>query len=445
MTNLNQLKENIEHEKKIIKELYILLDKKRVAEQGNPNDPQIKLVEDGINSLVNQVKIANNVIPSLLEDVSAAQKLPSQNSDNPKPQNRNLVRVSYQMPGQPQAMITINKSDRERLLQELNVNYNSLKKINLPKKTKKSDLQEFKKPSSYARISNKMFLGLSNKLVNSGNFNELRDNLRKANVPFLITTYLSIAIFTTVLAFFGGVGYFIFSLFFSLSLEFPFIGPASTEITHVLINASVIFALPILVLILFYTYPMGERRGIEKKINSEIPFVAIHMSAIAGSGIEPSQIFRIIAMNEEYKYTGEELKKVINQVNVYGYDLINALKNTAKNTSSKKLSELLSGLATTIYSGGNLTRFLDKRAESLLFDYRLEREKYSKMAETFMDIYISIIIAAPMIMMMLIILVSITGFNVGMSVPTLAIVIVMVIALINVLFLVFLQIKQPNY
>jgi len=183
----------------------------------------------------------------------------------------------------------------------------------------------------------------------------------------------------------------------------------------------------------------------EKRINAELPFVTIHMSSIAGSGIEPTQIFKIITQGEEYPYTKKELKKVINQVNVYGYDLISALKNTARETSSQKLSELFNGIATTISSGGNLLDFLNKKAETFLFEYRLDKEKQTKSAETFMDVYISIVIAAPMILTLLIVLISVTGLGIGLSMNALTFVIISIVSLINIIFLVFLHLNQPVY
>ena len=169
------------------------------------------------------------------------------------------------------------------------------------------------------------------------------------------------------------------------------------------------------------------------------------MSAISGSGIEPSEIFKIIGFSKEYPYLRREIRKVLNQINLYGYDLLTALTNVSKSSPSAKLSELFSGLATTIGSGGGLQNYFEKRAESLLIDYRLEREKYTKVAETFMDIYISVVIAAPMILMLLLVMMSITGFQSGFTPQQITLLIIGVIAIINTLFLVFLEAKQPTY
>jgi len=168
------------------------------------------------------------------------------------------------------------------------------------------------------------------------------------------------------------------------------------------------------------------------------------MSAIAGADIEPSNIFRIIALSKEYPHIRNEAKKLMNQINLYGYDLSTALRNIAATSPSKEWTDLLSGISTTIKSGGNLSKYLDKKAESLLFNYRIAREKATKSAETFMDIYISVVIAAPMLMMLLLIMINISGigFNIGVSV--LALLIVLIVSLINILFLVFLHLSQKK-
>ena len=113
----------------------------------------------------------------------------------------------------------------------------------------------------------------------------------------------------------------------------------------------------------------------------------------------------------------------------------------------KQLKELLEGFATTMTSGGDLHVFLDKHAESLLFEYRLEREKYTKTSETFMDIYISIAIAAPMILLLLFVVMGSTGTLssfMGLSVNALSFLIILSIVLLNMLFILFLKLKQPK-
>ena len=132
-------------------------------------------------------------------------------------------------------------------------------------------------------------------------------------------------------------------------------------------------------------------------------------------------------------------------MNIYGYDLLTALNNVAQSTPSERLSELFIGLSTTIHSGGNLSDFFEKRSGTLLTSYRIDREKFTKIAETFMDIYISVVIASPMILILLLIMISVSGVQMGFSPNQMTIAIILLVSIINIVFLGVLQIKQPVY
>jgi len=169
------------------------------------------------------------------------------------------------------------------------------------------------------------------------------------------------------------------------------------------------------------------------------------MAAIAGSNIEPTKIFKIIASSSEYVNVGREIKKVISQIDIYGYDLVTALKNVASRTSNKRLAELFSGLATNISTGGALKNYLGKKSENFLVDYRLERQKYSELAGTFMDVYISILIAAPLVLMMMFIVMNVAGLGMGgLTIEMLLILSVVGVVALNIVFLVVLNMKQPK-
>jgi flagellar protein FlaJ len=236
-------------------------------------------------------------------------------------------------------------------------------------------------------------------------------------------------------------------LFFKIGLGFPFLTIAEEHILVRFIKTFwIVIVIPLFTGLLMYFYPLSEGKNLGSKIDQELPFVSIHMSAIATSGIEPLSIFKIVLKSKEYRYTNIEFRKLMNLVNFHGLDLITAMKKTAQASPSPKLKELLNGFATTMSSGGDLHTFLSKHAESLLFDYRLGREKYTKTSETFMDIYISIAIAAPMILLMLFVIMGSTGTLtsfMGLSTEVLSFLIMLIISFLNIFFLIFLKVKQP--
>lgn len=429
---LKELKDNIEEEKKILRELTVLISQ-RELKAGRERE----LLSKTIISLTEVFSIINNSIPKLAENVSPVKRIGGEK------EVKELVSIKYNLGG-TEKHATINEADKKRFFEELSLSEFTLKRLRKSGKDNVVVSSDFKKPSSYAKVSNRFFSQFSNRLIEKGKFKNISSYLRKANMPFILNSYVSMIMFTSFIAGLFSIFLFVFLIFFSVGIDSPFIQVAEITLVGVMTDFLICIMIPVLTFMTMLIYPRLEAGSIGKKINQELPFVTMHMSAIAGSGIEPTQIFKIIALGKEYKYTKQEMKKVINQVNVYGYDLVSALKNSARSSSSAKLAELFNGMATAISTGGSLTDFLDKRTETLLFDYKLERERATKMAETFMDIYISVVIAAPMIMMLLLILLSVGPINIGLSLSQLTVIIISVVALINIVFMAVLHLKQPG-
>jgi len=437
--SLPSLKTNIEHEKKLIENMAAFLGRIKVSKNKN----EIKLLTHTINSMVNQLKIINNAIPGLLNNISLSKKLPSTVKTTEK---KDLSSVTYTSPhDKTQKFIVLNKGDKEKFLRELSINEESIRKLKKGKKIEAIEKPPFKKRSVYTKISNKFFFNFSEKLIDKGYFSSLNLNLKKANFRTTLNSYVSIMFFSTVISFILGFFLVIFLLFVNVSIELPFFSLYKGDILiRFLKTFWVMFLIPILTFISYYFYPWTEKDSIGKKIEKELPFVTIQMSAIASAEIEPSKIFKIVALTKDYPYTSAESIKIMNQINLYGYGVINALRNVARNSPSKKFADLLEGMAATITSGGELSKFLDKISESLLLDYRLREEKYTKLTETFMDLYISIVIAAPMLLMLLIAMIKISGIGFQMSMGLLTFSIVSGVAVINIIFLAILHLNQSE-
>jgi len=304
--------------------------------------------------------------------------------------------------------------------------------------------KRIEKQKKYTGLSSRIFSDISRKLSNDAAFKSLKDDLIKTNLEFTMHGYISVILLTTLIS--AIISFVIFLVVLFIKVEsFPAISLVSENIGSRFIKIFwIIFVVPLATFMFMYLYPSIEKKSLEGKINQELPFATIHMSAISGSMIEPSKIFGIIISTKEYPNLEREFTKLINLVNIYGYDLVTATRIIAEKSPSRKLGDLLNSLATTITSGGDLPNFFDKRAQSLLFEYKLEREKHIKMSETFMDIYISVVIATPMILMLLLMIMKISGLGISVSSTMISIMMVLGVSAINAVFVVFLHLKQPG-
>jgi len=430
------LMKNVDTEIEMLREVSNYI---RRAEFANPVEQ--KLLKGAVGSLLASMKILNNSIPKILKGVAPIQKLGKSTKTKKK---EGLERVSYDRLDS-KVKVVLSSKDKEKFLRELSISENFIRKLKKRRRNKDEDYAEFKAARGYLKIANRFFLPQASRLVRKGNFKSLSIGIRRANIEILFEGYVAMMLFTTFLSVVFSILLGVFLMFFEVSFIYPYF--SIYEGSYLSRLGAVIFIpliLPIVTFLSIYLYPSTEKKSIGKKIEQELPFAVIHMSAISGSGIEPSEIFKIIGMNKDYPALRKEFRKVLNQINLYGYDLLTALTNAAKTAPSEKLADLFGGLSSTITSGADLSNFLEKRSESLLLDYRLEREKYTKLVETFLDIYISIVIAAPMVFMLLLILMAVSGLQTQFSSFQLSLISVLGIALLNIFFIIFLQIKQPS-
>lgn len=432
------LRSNIANEKEIIREIVFYNEMIKSARSMNEQ----KLLAFALNSLQRQFCILNDAIPALVDNISTSSALPpaspAQKRADAKPREDRLVSISYKDHDMQKKGAVIRNADKERFVKELGISEELIKKLRARQKTgAETGRKEVRiRVNVYAKLANRFFSGMTSRLIAKGYFRNISIELKKANIPIIANTYVSMMLLSTVLSFFLCLAALIALLVF-------YIG---TDAALSIIKFSwLVLLIPLLTFFAVYFYPSSEKKAAEKRIDEELPFVAIHMSSIAGSGLEPTNIFKIISQSRENPYTSKEIRKLLNMINFYGMDLVSALRDAARISPNRKLSELFNGLATTISTGGSMTEFLDKRAETLLFDFKLEKEKNTRMAETFMDIYISVAVAAPMMLVLLLVLMGISGISTFLTNPAvMAFAIVMAISLLNIIFLLFLHLKQPK-
>lgn len=459
---IESLRQNIEQIKEIIREIYIFTNQLEIIKKLEAesrvvviNSNEKTLLNDAINSLSIQLKILNNSIPELVNNIGFFKRLETDKKYKEfvekivaeKGAKKFLLEIKYKpSKARKKISLTIGERDKKEFLENLyrsNLSINQLKK----RYSIKGPIADFGKSNLYARISNHFFRNLSNKLLNKGYLSSLNIDLRKINSRFVVGTYTSMILFTIMISIFASLLLLVLLLFYDVNLTYPILTPIEESILLRFAKFFwVLFVIPLTVASMIYFYPKSEAKSIGSRINQEIPFVAIHMSAIATSGVEPINIFKIIVKSEEYRYTRVIFRRLLNLISFHGYDLVTALKKTADATPSAKLRELLDSIATTITSGGSLSDFLNQHAESLLFDYRLERERYTRTSETFMDIYISIVIAAPMILLILFVIMGSTGlYFLGITPNVMGLLIILTIVFLNIGFIIFLKMTQPVF
>jgi len=385
-----EIKNNLNTEREIISNLKELLEERKKSGQK-------EFFNRAIVAMLKELDILNKSIPDLITERKVSQ-----------------VRGVF-----------VSSKEKEKLLQILDIEEDALKSLRKASVVKQ---KKEEKVGAFPIIASKIFINLSFKLRENKFFQDLNGDLRKSNNTLLLTTYISMMLFAALISLIVGI---LLSVLFIIQ-------------NSVGIGIAVLF-LPVVTFFALYFYPSSKVSSLRIAVDDELPFAIIHMSAISGSGVTPSQIFEIIAKSSDYPSVGSEMRKIVNQINLYGYSLVNSLRNIAKTTASSRLSELLNGIATTLASGGNLKDYLEKNAVDTLNDYKLRRRRYITISETYADIYTGLLIAAPLIFMLILVLVNVLGGEIGgLSPQTMAVLGIGALVVINIGFLVFLEISQPK-
>lgn len=286
------------------------------------------------------------------------------------------------------------------------------------------------KSNEFAKFANKIVEPITMFLLRKfpDFFKPLEGYLKLVSFNMLSKSYFSIMILASISSFF------IASILFSVILLNPISG------------ITIGFLVFIATILVFYFYPKSVIGSTNRKIRSELPFAIVHMAGIAGSGTVPVNIFKLLIQSKEYPELNKEFKKILNYVNVFGYNLSTALKSVADKTPSKDFAELLNGIVSTIETGGDLTDYLEKKANDSLSTYKLDRQKYVESLSAYSDIYTGILVAAPLFFVITLTIINAIGGTIGgFTVTQIAnFGTFLLIPLLNIGFIAFLTLTQPE-
>ncbi len=335
------------------------------------------------------------------------------------------------------ALIKIDPKERKKLLQELGIPKEQL--ANLNKKNHKNVLEtpyNLYQEQTYGKLAN-TFFGWLTMHLSKKYFSDLRQSIIKADIKVLSKTYISSMFFTTFL---------VFLLVATTSFLFQYFIRHTLLSTNILRTTLYTFITAGITYFLYYTAPLLITNGHKRAIKNDLPFVIIHMAAVAGSGASPIAMFHLVLSTGEYKGLEPEIKKILNYVNLFGYNLTSALRAVSITTPNKEFKDLLNGIISVIESGGDIKNYLRGKADDAFNNYKLERKKYIETLSTYSDIYVGVLLAAPLLFIVTLTIINLLGGTIGgFDVNTISFLgTYIALPLLNIGFLVFLNIIQPE-
>lgn len=236
-------------------------------------------------------------------------------------------------------------------------------------------------------------------------FESLKPDLQKANLDVSIREWVSLSLMSTLVIFVIELPLIAFILSFVTDLEL---------LTHIMLSLTISAALSLGIFAFFFFYPSTVAARRKRDIDYALPFATLYMATTAGSNAPPQTMFRVISEFGEFGEISREAAKIVRNMDVFGMDVVQAIRKTIEKSPSEDFKELMWGMITTITTGGNIAEYLHERAKTYMQDYRRRLDEFSDRLSTMLEIYLTLIIVGSIFFIVLTSIMSAFGIGGGL-------------------------------
>jgi flagellar protein FlaJ len=163
-----------------------------------------------------------------------------------------------------------------------------------------------------------------------------------------------------------------------------------------------------------YTYPYLSISNKTRKIDANLPLTANFMAVLASAGIPPERIFRSLAKVGDEFGVGQEVRRIIGDIELLGFDLNTALQRGALRSASKKFGAMLDGVVTTSHMGGDLAAYLREESEKYKKTRVASMKSFVEGLGGIAEVYVSVLIALPLALVVMLSIMSFLGGGASM-------------------------------
>ncbi|MFA5253246.1 MAG: type II secretion system F family protein [Methanoregula sp.] len=228
-------------------------------------------------------------------------------------------------------------------------------------------------------------------------------SLKGAHFPISSQTYLQYTIILTLLA--G----FVYSLLGLLLVTFgieinliPFLPFAATlAIVFCIVVPAVFFG------VLYY--PALVARGRKTRIELDLPYAITYMEALSTTVTLYTLFKNVYEAEPLYGEVSRECGMIVRDVEVFGEDLLTAMRRLQEITPSENFADLLNDLALVYRTGGNMKDFFDSRSDSYRELAKQELEATLQIMEMLAEIYVTVFVAGPVAIIIMLVAQNLSG------------------------------------
>lgn len=187
------------------------------------------------------------------------------------------------------------------------------------------------------------------------------------------------------------------------------------------------------------TFTAGERR---RKIQRNLPYAVTFMYALSRGGMNVIEIFRAVAASTNtYGEVAKETRMILRDMEYCGHDLRTALQNAIQVSPSESFQELLANLLSVIDSGGDITKYLEDKAEQLHILAVQEQKGFLETLGLIAESYVTAFVAGPLFIIIMTTVMTLIG---GANEIVLYMIVYVVVPVGSAMFVILINIITPS-
>lgn len=245
-----------------------------------------------------------------------------------------------------------------------------------------------------------------------GEYAQLRNDLISARFKTSFEAYLSTAFVSSVIVGFCAavvIGLFTWILKLPALIKYKGAvpGPLVALSAHSLVLGTIfitIFSLLVfggLTYVAFIMYPGLEAGNRQRNIDATLPYAINYVTSMSTAGITPAEVFRLLGDSPIYGQSAVEARYVAREIDIFGRDLIDALRLVSSTTPSKRMKEFLQGAMASISSGGNLTEYFRTKADQYALENRQTQKLFLDTLGLIAESYVTAMVAGTLFLIIL--------------------------------------------
>jgi archaeal flagellar protein FlaJ len=241
---------------------------------------------------------------------------------------------------------------------------------------------------------------------------QLRNDLISARFKTSFEAYLSTAFVSSILV---GLSFAIVIGLFTWILKLPTLikykgavpGPLVALSAHSMLLGTIgitIFSLLVfggLTYVAFIMYPGLEAGNRQRNIDASLPYAINYVTSMSTAGITPAEVFRLLGDSPIYGQSAVEARYIAREIDIFGRDLIDALRLVASTTPSKRMKEFLQGSMASISSGGNLTQYFRTKSDQYAIENRQTQKMFLDTLGLIAESYVTAMVAGTLFLIIL--------------------------------------------